>query len=49
MLAFVGDAEKFKKLKTRYCNGRRRKRNKSGKKENTAPSNAPAAKKAKTK
>ena len=49
MLAFVGDAEKFKKLKEKYCNGRRRKRNKSSKKENTAPSNASAAQKAKTK
>ena len=49
MLAFVGDAEKFKKLKEKYCNGRRRKRNKSSKKENKDPSEAPPAKKAKTK
>ena len=49
MIAFVGDAEKFKKLKEKFCNGRRRKRNKSSKKENTAPSNSPVAKKAKTK
>ena len=35
--------------KNYFCNGRRRKRNKSGKKENTTPSDAPAAKKAKTK
>jgi len=41
--------QKFKKLKERHCNGRRRKRNKSSKKENTAPSNAPVSKKAKTK
>jgi hypothetical protein len=45
MLAFVGDAEKFKKLKEKYCNGRRRKRNKS-KKENKDPSDAPPVKKA---
>ena len=53
MLAFVGDAEKFKKLKEKFCNGRRKylasKRNRSSKKENTAPTNDPVAKKAKTK
>jgi hypothetical protein len=49
MLAFVGDAEKFKTLKEKYCNGRRRKRNKSSKKENTAPTNTPVLKKAQTK
>ena len=49
ILAFVGDAEKFKTFKEKYCNGRRRKLNKSSKKENTAPSNAPVSKRAKTK
>ena len=49
ILAFVGDAEKFKTFKEKYCNGRRRKRNEISKKENTAPSNAPVSKKAKTK
>ena len=52
MLAFVGDAEKFKKLKEKFCNGRRKyleSKRKRSKKENTAPSNAPVAKKAKTK
>jgi hypothetical protein len=37
MLAFVGDAEKFKKFKERYCKDRRRKRSKNSKKENKAP------------
>ena len=37
MLAFVGDAEKFKKFIERYCNDRRRKRSKQNKKENKAP------------
>ena len=36
MLAFVGDAEKFKKLKEKFCNGRRKylasKRKRSSKK-----------------
>ena len=52
MLAFVGDAEKFKKLKEKFCNGRRKylaSKRKRSKKENTAPTNAPVAKKAKTK
>ena len=31
MLAFVGDAEKFKKFIERYCNDRRRKRSKKRK------------------
>ena len=37
MLAFVGDAEKFKKFKERYCNARRDKRSKTSQKENKAP------------
>ena len=37
MLAFVGDAEKFKKFKEKYCNDRRRKRSKNFKKVNKAP------------
>jgi hypothetical protein len=37
MLAFVGDAEKFKKFKERYCNARRYKRRKNSQKENKAP------------
>ena len=52
MLAFVGYTEKFKKLKEKFCNGRRKylaSKRKCSKKENTAPTNAPAAKKAKTK
>ena len=36
MLAFVGDAEKFKKFKERYFNDRRLKRSKKRKKENKA-------------
>ncbi len=52
MLAFVGDAEKFKKLKEKFCNNRRKYlagKRKRSKKENTAPTNAPAAKKNRTK
>jgi hypothetical protein len=48
MLAFVGNAMKFKK----FCNGRRKflaSKRKRSKKENTDPSNPPVAKKAKTK
>ena len=52
MLAFVGDAEKFKKFKEKFCNGRRKylaSKRKRIQKENKAPTNAPAAKKAKNK
>ena len=52
MLAFVGDAEKFKKFKEKFCNGRRKylaSKRKRSQKENTDPSNPPVAKKAKTK
>ena len=52
MLAFVGDAEKFKKFKEKFCNGRRKylaSKRKRSQKENKAPTNAPAAKKAKNK
>ena len=37
VLAFVGDAEKFKKFREKYCNDRRRKRSKKIKKENKVP------------
>ena len=41
MLAFVGYTEKFKKLKEKFCNGRRRKLNKSSEKRKHGSKKAP--------